>query len=165
MGRLDEDSGGRPSCLWLPLVTGRWMLTVVFDNCGEIIREYPRCVRWSLSRCIHFDTGNDAWRDQVSIHAAREKPKFSACLAFRVRLFCILAEQKLSCCNPRAHGSARRQRAADADERSAGDLRRFPLVARDCPTRALGRRVQLRRVRPKIVPLKVPMARSAALRR
>jgi hypothetical protein len=78
MGRLDEDSGRRPSGLWLPLVAGRWMITVAFDDCGEIIREYPRCVRWLLSRCIHFDTGNDAWWDQVSIHADREDPKFVA---------------------------------------------------------------------------------------
>jgi hypothetical protein len=85
MGRLDEDSGGRPSCLWLPLVTDRWMITVAFDNCGEIIREYPRCVRWLLSRCIHFDTVNGAWRDRVNIHAAREEPKFADFLFSRVR--------------------------------------------------------------------------------
>jgi hypothetical protein len=60
--------------------SGRWMITVAFDNCGEIIREYPRCGRWPLSRCIHFDTGNDAWRDQVNIHADREDPKLAACL-------------------------------------------------------------------------------------
>jgi hypothetical protein len=61
------------------------MITVAFDNCGESIREYPRCVRWPLSRCIHFDTGNDAWRDQASIHVAREEPKLAACLVSRVR--------------------------------------------------------------------------------
>jgi hypothetical protein len=99
------------------------MITVVFDNCGEIIREYPRCVRWLLSRCIHFDIGNDAWRDQVNIHAAREEPNIAAFLVSGVRLFCILAEQNMSCCNPRAHGSARRRRVVDADEMSAGDLK------------------------------------------
>jgi hypothetical protein len=61
------------------------MITVAFDNCGETIREYPRCVRWPLSRCIHFDTGNYAWRDQVNIHVAREGPKFAAFLVSRVR--------------------------------------------------------------------------------
>jgi hypothetical protein len=66
---LDEDFGRRPSCLWLPSVTGLWTINVAFDNCGEIIQEYPRCGRWPLSRCIHFDTGNDAWRDQVNIYA------------------------------------------------------------------------------------------------
>jgi hypothetical protein len=58
---------------------------VAFDNCGERIQEYPRCVRWPWLRCIHFDTGNDAWRDQVSIHAAREDPKFAAFLVSRVQ--------------------------------------------------------------------------------
>jgi hypothetical protein len=85
MGRLDVDSGKHPSCLWLPLVTGRWMITVAFDNCGERIREYPRCGRWPLPRCIYFDTGNDAWRDQVSIHVVREGPKFAAFLVSRVQ--------------------------------------------------------------------------------
>jgi hypothetical protein len=85
MGLPDEDSGKRPSCLWLPLVTGRWTITVAVDNCGEIIREYPRCVRWPLLRCKHFDTGSDAWRDQLNIHAARDEPKFAAFLVSRVQ--------------------------------------------------------------------------------
>jgi hypothetical protein len=85
MGLPDEDSVKRPSCLWLPLVVGRWNITVAFDNYGERIREYPRCGRWPVSRCIHFDTANDAWRDQVSTHVAREEPKFAACLVSRVR--------------------------------------------------------------------------------
>jgi hypothetical protein len=99
------------------------MITVAFDNCEERIREYPLWVRWPWPRCIHFDTGNDAWRDQVSIHAACEGPKFAACLVSRVQLFCILADQKLFCCSPRVHGSARQQRAVDADERSTGYLK------------------------------------------
>jgi hypothetical protein len=85
MGLRDEDSVKRPSCLWLPLVIGRWKITVAVDNCGERIQEYPRCVRWPFSKCIHFGTGNDAWRDQVNIHVAREGPKFAAFLDFRVR--------------------------------------------------------------------------------
>jgi hypothetical protein len=85
MGRLDEDSGKRLSCLWLPLLISWWMITVAFDNFGEIIQEYPRRARWPLSRCIHFDTGNDAWRDQVSINAAREEPRLAACPASRVQ--------------------------------------------------------------------------------
>jgi hypothetical protein len=84
-GLPDEDFLKHPSCLWLPLVIGRLTIAVEFDNCGEIIQEYPRCVRWPWSRCIRFDTGNDAWREQVSIHADREEPKFSACLVSRVQ--------------------------------------------------------------------------------
>jgi hypothetical protein len=61
------------------------MITVAFDKCEEIIRGYPRCVRWPFSRCIHFDTGNDVWRDQVNIHAAREDTEIAAFLVSRVR--------------------------------------------------------------------------------
>jgi hypothetical protein len=97
------------------------MITVAFDYCEGSIRDYPLCVRWLLPRCIHFDTGNDAWRDQVSIRVARVEPKFAAFLASRVRLFCILVEQKMSCCNPQAHDNVRRQRVVDAGEMSEGD--------------------------------------------
>jgi hypothetical protein len=83
MGLPDEDSGRRPSCLWLPLVIGQWTITVAVDNGGEIIREYPRCVGWPLSKCIHFDTSNDAWRDQVNIHVAHVEPKLASFLASR----------------------------------------------------------------------------------
>jgi hypothetical protein len=85
MGRLDVDSGKCLSCPGLPLAIGRWIITVAFDNCGERIREYPRYVRWPLFKCIHFYTGNGAWRDQVSIHVAHEEPNFAACLVSRVR--------------------------------------------------------------------------------
>jgi hypothetical protein len=85
MGRLDVDSGKRPSYLWMPRVTDWWTITVAFDNCGERIREYPRRGRWLLARCIHFDTANDAWRDHVSIHVSREEPKFAAFLVSRVQ--------------------------------------------------------------------------------
>jgi hypothetical protein len=119
MGLSDEDFVKHPSCLWLPLAIGRWTITVAFDNCGEIIREYPRCVHWPWPRCIHFDTGNDALRDPTSIHAARGEPTFAAFIVFRVQLFCILAEQKLFCCNPQDHGSAQPQRAVDAVSRFA----------------------------------------------
>jgi hypothetical protein len=85
MGRLDVDSGKRPLCLWLPLVTSRWMITVAFDNFVGRNREYPRCGRWPLLRFIHFDIGNDTWQDQVSIHVVREEPKFAACLVSRGR--------------------------------------------------------------------------------
>jgi hypothetical protein len=131
------------------------MIAVAFDNCGEIIQEYSRCVRWLLSRCIYFDTGNGAWRDQVNIHATREDPKFAAFLVSHVRWFCTLAEQKLICCNPRVHGSARRRRDVDAGETSAGDSMLFPLVARVCPTSALGRSGQLSRVLPQVF-LEIP---------
>jgi hypothetical protein len=95
---------------------------MAFDNCGEIIREYPQCVHLPWARCIRFDTGNDALRDPESTHAARVEPKFAAFLVSHVQLFCILAGQKLFCCNLRAHGSAPRQRAVDAGARFAGDL-------------------------------------------
>jgi hypothetical protein len=162
---LDEDFGRRPSCLWMPSVTGRWMIIVAFDNCGERIRDYPRCGRWPLLRCIHFDTGNDAWRDQVNIHADREEPKFSACLAFRVRRCCILAERTLSCCSPPTHGNARRQRAEDTAEMSAGDSTLFPLVARVCTTSAFGKEGSTEEIPATKCSLKVRMARSTALRR
>jgi hypothetical protein len=95
MGLLGEDFVKHPPCIWLPLVAGRLTITVAFDNCGERIQECPRCVCWPLSRSIHFDTNNDAWRDQVSTHVAREyqvniraarvEPKFAAFLVSRVR--------------------------------------------------------------------------------
>jgi hypothetical protein len=87
---------------------------VAFDNCGEIIREYPRCVHWLWPRCIHFDIGNDALRDPTSIHVARGDRKCVAFLVSRVQLFCILAEQNLFCCNPRDRESEQRRRAEDA---------------------------------------------------
>jgi hypothetical protein len=58
------------------------MITVELDNCGERIREYPRCIGWPWLRCIHFDTGNGARWDQVNIHAAREEPKLAAFLVY-----------------------------------------------------------------------------------
>jgi hypothetical protein len=122
MGLPDEDFVKHPSFIWMPLEIGQWMITVAFDNCGEIIREYPRCIHWLWSRCIHFDTGNDALRDPMSIHAARGEPIYAAFLASRVKLFCILVELTLFCCNPQDHGSAQRQRAVDAFARFGGDL-------------------------------------------
>jgi hypothetical protein len=61
------------------------MINVAFDNCGEIIREYPRCIHWPWSRCIRFDTGNDALRDPMSIHAGRGEPKLADFLVSRVQ--------------------------------------------------------------------------------
>jgi hypothetical protein len=108
MGLPDEDSVKHPSCLWQPRAIGRWMITVAFDNCGERIQECPRCVHWPWPRCIHFDISNDALRDPTSIHAARGDPRCVAFLVFCVQLFCILADQKLFCCNPQDHESEQR---------------------------------------------------------
>jgi hypothetical protein len=97
------------------------MITVVFDNCGAIIREYQQCVRWPWSRCKHFDIASDALRDPTSIHTGRGEPKCVSFLVFRVQLVCILAEQKLFCCNRQDHGSAQQQRAMDAVARLEED--------------------------------------------
>jgi hypothetical protein len=83
MGLLDDDYVKRPSCLSLPSVTSRWTITVAVDNYGEIIREYPRCIRSPLLKFIHFDTGHDAWWDQVNIHAHLEEPKLASSLVSR----------------------------------------------------------------------------------
>jgi hypothetical protein len=58
----------------------------------------------------------------MSIHVAHGDPKCVAFLVSRVRLFCILAEQKLFCCNPRDHESEQRWTVEDAVSKSAGDL-------------------------------------------
>jgi hypothetical protein len=94
---------------------------VAFDNYGERIRECPRCIHWPWPRCIYFGIGNGALRDLKSIHVARGEPKCVAFLVSRVQLFCILAEKKLFCCNPRDHESEQRRGAEDAALRSAGD--------------------------------------------
>jgi hypothetical protein len=85
MGLSDEGFVKHPLCLWLPLAIGRWTITVAFDNRGERIREYPRCVHWTWSRCIHFDTGNDALLDPMSIRDGRGEPMFTAFLVSRVQ--------------------------------------------------------------------------------
>jgi hypothetical protein len=58
---------------------------MAFDNCVEIIGEYPRCVHLPWPRCIHFDTGNGALWDPMSIHAVRGEPMFAAFLVSRVQ--------------------------------------------------------------------------------
>jgi hypothetical protein len=97
------------------------MLTGAFDNCGESIREYQRCVHWLWPICIHFDIDNDAWRDPVSIHVARGAPKCVSFLVSHVKLFFILAEQKLFCFNQLDHESEQQRRAEDTAMSFAGD--------------------------------------------
>jgi hypothetical protein len=96
-------------------------ITVAFANYGEGTREYPQSVHWPWSRCIHVDIGNDALRDPNNIHVARGVPKCVTLLVSRVKLFCILADQKLFCCNPRGHESKPRRSVEDTVSRSAGD--------------------------------------------
>jgi hypothetical protein len=54
-------------------------------------------------------------------HVARGAPTCVGYLFSPVQLFCILAEQRLFCCNPRGRGSGRRQRVADVVSRFGGD--------------------------------------------
>jgi hypothetical protein len=94
---------------------------VELGNCGKRTQVCLQCVNWPWPRCTHFDIGNDAWLEPRNIHVVGEVPKFVVLMVSRVQLFCILAVQKMCCCNPRGHESEPRQTTVGAVSRFAGD--------------------------------------------
>jgi hypothetical protein len=119
---------------WRPWSIWPWMTIVALMNCEEKTPKCPRCVCLRWRKYTRVDIYSDALLIPKSSHFGHGVPKCAALQVFHELWFCILAEQKLFCCNQWVHDSELQQIIMGVVWTSEGDLMSFLLAAKVCPT-------------------------------